>query len=70
MKICPTCQQQYPNGFQYCPTDTDVLITAEEYLRRTRPLTPPPVAPAAAAPEAASAASSRAAPRDSPRTAS
>ena len=44
MKICPTCQQQYPNGFQYCPNDTDVLVTAEEYLRRTKPIaqTPPP----------------------------
>lgn len=38
MKICPTCQQQYPNGFQYCPNDTDVLVTAEEYLRRTKPI--------------------------------
>ncbi len=47
MKICPTCQQQYPNGFQYCPTDTDLLVTAEEYLRRTRPLARP-VEPAAA----------------------
>lgn len=45
MKICPTCQQQYPNGFQYCPNDTDVLVTAEEYLRRTKPIaqTPPPI---------------------------
>ena len=48
MKICPTCQQQFPNGFQYCPTDTDLLVTAEEYLRRTRPLARP-VEPAAAA---------------------
>src|SRR5262245_44339216 len=44
MKICPTCQQQFPNGFQYCPNDTDMLLTAEDYLRRTRPITqtPPP----------------------------
>ncbi len=41
MKICPTCQQQFPNGFQYCPTDTDFLVTAEEYLRRTRPIERP-----------------------------
>src|SRR5262245_52220294 len=37
MKICPKCQQQYPNGFQYCPNDTEFLITNEEYIRRTRP---------------------------------
>jgi TonB family protein len=56
MKICPTCQQQYPNGFQYCPNDTDVLVTAEEYLRRTKPIsqTPPPMeAPAKAMSETA-----------------
>jgi TonB family protein len=43
MKICPTCQQQYPNGFQYCPNDTDMLITSEEFIRRTKPIaqTPP-----------------------------
>jgi TonB family protein len=35
MKVCPTCQQQYPNGFQYCPNDTELLLTAEEFLRRT-----------------------------------
>lgn len=55
MKICPTCQQQYPNGFQYCPNDTDVLVTAEEYLRRTKPIsqTPPPIeAPVKAVSEA------------------
>jgi TonB family protein len=44
MKICPKCQQQYPNGFQYCPNDTELLIVNEEYIRRTVPLTPPPVA--------------------------
>jgi TonB family protein len=38
MKICPKCQQQYPNGFQYCPNDTEALITNEEYIRRTKPL--------------------------------
>lgn len=56
MKICPTCQQQYPNGFQYCPNDTDVLVTAEEYLRRTKPIaqTSAPVeAPAKISSEAA-----------------
>lgn len=39
MKICPKCQQQYPNGFQYCPNDTEILITNEEHIRRTAPLT-------------------------------
>lgn len=38
MKICPKCQQQYPNGFQYCPNDTEQLITNEEHIRRTKPL--------------------------------
>ncbi len=55
MKICPTCQQQYPNGFQYCPNDTDVLVTAEEFLRRTKPIAatlPPIEAPAQAVSEA------------------
>jgi TonB family protein len=51
MKICPTCQQQFPNGFQYCPSDTDMLITAEEYLRRTRPIIPPVTPPAPPAAE-------------------
>jgi TonB family protein len=36
MKICPNCQQQFPDGFQYCPTDTEHLITGEEFERRTR----------------------------------
>ena len=36
MKICPNCQQQYPDGFQYCPSDTEHLITGEEFVRRTR----------------------------------
>ncbi|GEM_PF-398542 len=44
MKICPKCQQQYPNGFQYCPNDTEVLITNEEYVRRTKPLASTPIA--------------------------
>ena len=38
MKTCPKCQQQYPNGFQYCPNDTELLMTTEEYVRRTTPL--------------------------------
>jgi TonB family protein len=35
MKICPDCQQQFPDGFQYCPDDTEHLITDEEFVRRT-----------------------------------
>ncbi|HEU0173840.1 MAG TPA: TonB family protein [Blastocatellia bacterium] len=34
MKICPNCQQQFPDGFQYCPNDTGHLITDEEFVRR------------------------------------
>src|SRR6266536_2886345 len=36
MKICPNCQKQFPDGFQYCPNDTEHLITDEEFARRTR----------------------------------
>ena len=46
MKICPTCQKQFPNGFQYCPNDTDLLRTAEEDLRQTQVVTPVTVKPA------------------------
>ncbi len=42
MKTCPKCQQQYPNGFQYCPNDTELLIKTEEFLRQTAPLTSAP----------------------------
>ena len=42
MKICPTCQATYPNGFQYCPNDTDVLLTREEYALRSQPAAPAP----------------------------
>lgn len=47
MKICPTCQQQYPNGFQYCPNDTELLVQSDDYFRRTQALEAPVVAPAA-----------------------
>ncbi len=40
MKICPTCKQEFPNGFQYCPNDTELLISGEEFVRNTKPLTP------------------------------
>src|ERR1051325_5944960 len=40
MKICPTCQASFPQGFQYCPNDTDLLLTSEEYALRSRPATP------------------------------
>ena len=52
MKICPNCQQQFPDSFQYCPNDTEHLITDEEFVRRTRrteqtePLRPFPSSPA------------------------
>src|SRR5215831_12194949 len=42
MKICPKCQQQFPNGFQYCPNDTEHLIASEEYARRTKSTTSAP----------------------------
>lgn len=35
MKICPTCKQEFPNGFQYCPNDTDQLMTKDEFVRHT-----------------------------------
>ncbi len=47
MKTCPKCQQQYPNGFQYCPNDTELLVTTEEYVRRTAPLVSEPAGKAA-----------------------
>jgi TonB family protein len=40
MKICPKCQRQFPNGFQYCPNDTEFLVACEEYVRRTKPVPP------------------------------
>jgi len=40
MKICPTCQASFPQGFQYCPNDTDLLLTSEEYALRSRPAAP------------------------------
>ena len=36
MKICPKCRHQFPDGFQYCPIDTEFLIASDEYLRRRR----------------------------------
>ncbi len=39
MKICSTCKQEFPNGFQYCPNDTELLISMEEFVRNTKPLT-------------------------------
>ena len=50
MKICPTCQQQFPVGFRYCPTDTELLLTVEEYARRTQPSAPVTVPPLAKTP--------------------
>jgi TonB family protein len=51
MKICPNCQQQFPDSFQYCPTDTEHLIAEEEFARRARrtgqaePVRPNPSSP-------------------------
>src|SRR5262249_26252778 len=48
MKICPNCQQQFPDGFQYCPTDTEHLISEEEFAPRamgTEQTEPPPDSP-------------------------
>ena len=41
MKICPICKQNFPNGFQYCPNDTELLLTPEDFQRLAS--TPPPV---------------------------
>lgn len=40
MKICPKCKGTYPDGFQYCPTDTEALLTTEEYTRMMTPAAP------------------------------
>lgn len=41
MKICPVCKQNFPNGFQYCPNDTEQLLTPEDFQRlATAPPTP------------------------------
>ena len=37
MKVCPTCQSSYPDGFKYCPQDNTSLQTGEEYARRSQP---------------------------------
>ncbi len=49
MKICPKCQKQFPNGFQYCPNDTEALIAKEEFVRQTVPLVQAPVSAVAEA---------------------
>jgi hypothetical protein len=41
MKVCPTCQSSYPDGFKYCPQDNSTLQTGEEYARRSQPVTAP-----------------------------
>jgi TonB family protein len=37
MKVCPTCQSSYPDGFKYCPQDNNTLLTGEEFARRSQP---------------------------------
>lgn len=49
MKICPNCETTFPEGFQYCPNDTEALLTSEEHSRLnrvTQPLTSLPDSPA------------------------
>lgn len=41
MKVCPTCQSSYPDGFKYCPQDNNSLLTGEEFARRSQPVTAP-----------------------------
>jgi TonB family protein len=45
MKICPTCEAKYPNGFQFCPNDTEALVTTEEFAKRV-PTSQPSAGPA------------------------
>jgi TonB family protein len=33
MKICPKCKATFPEGFQYCPNDTEALLTNDEFAR-------------------------------------
>ncbi len=35
MKVCPTCQAIFPNGFQFCPRDPDQLVAREGYVPRS-----------------------------------
>lgn len=43
MKVCPTCQSSYPDGFKYCPQDNNTLLTGEEFARRSQPITAPAI---------------------------
>ena len=43
MKVCPTCQSSYPDGFKYCPQDNNTLLTGEEFAQRSQPVTAPVV---------------------------
>lgn len=54
MKICPICQQSFPNGFQYCPNDTELLLTQEDYQRVVVPPSPEPVREVSTEPRPAS----------------
>ena len=53
MKICPICQQSFPNGFQYCPNDTELLLTQEDNQRVAVPPSPEPVREVVARPRPA-----------------
>jgi TonB family protein len=40
MKTCPTCQASFPDGFRYCPSDSDTLIKTEEYAQSAKTAAP------------------------------
>ncbi len=41
MKICPNCLATFPEGFQYCPNDTEALLSGEEFSQlKSEPLSP------------------------------
>ncbi len=44
MKICPSCQAIFPDGFRYCPNDSAELTMGEEYVLRPQTVVQPSVA--------------------------
>lgn len=48
MKTCPTCQASYPDGFRYCPNDSDTLINNEEFAQKNKANIPSTAAPVVA----------------------
>lgn len=44
MKVCPTCQSSFPDGFKYCPHDNSTLVAGEDFARsQAAPAAPAPV---------------------------